>query len=267
MLCYNKPMIITILGAGAFGSALGKILTDNHHDIKYYDPYLYPEVNLEQATYQADAIIIAVPSANLQEFLKDYPARLKKLPTILATKGICDPNTFSDFSQFSAISGPGFAQEIIDGKPATFTASAPFAMGLLKNDQIGIELQEDLLGILLCGSLKNIYAIGAGYRADSANDTAIYIQHAHAEMQKYLKDHNAKPETAELACGIGDLILTCMNSSSRNYTCGIRLREGKKLPEIIDELKTIEGIYALQQIDRKGYMLLEEIYDLVGQID
>lgn len=267
MLCYNKPMIITILGAGAFGSALGKILTDNHHDIKYYDPYLYPEVNLEQATYQADAIMIAVPSANLQEFLKDYPARLKKLPTILATKGICDPNTFNDFSQFSAISGPGFAQEIIDGKPATFTASAPFAMGLLKNDQISIELQEDLLGILLCGSLKNIYAIGAGYRADSANDTAIYIQHAHAEMQKYLRDHNAKPETAELACGIGDLILTCMNNSSRNYTCGIRLREGKKLPEIIDELKTIEGIYALQQIDRKGYMLLEEIYGLVGQVD
>jgi glycerol-3-phosphate dehydrogenase len=58
-----------------------------------------------------------------------------------------------------------------------------------------------------------------------------------------------------------------MNNSSRNYTCGIRLREGKKLPEIIDELKTIEGIYALQQIDHKGYMLLEEIYDLVGQVD
>ena len=53
-------MIISILGAGAFGRALGKILTDNNHEIKYYDPYLYPEVSLEQATYQANAIVIAI---------------------------------------------------------------------------------------------------------------------------------------------------------------------------------------------------------------
>ncbi len=134
-------MIISILGAGAFGRALGKILTDNNHEIKYYDPYLYPEVNLEQATYQANAIMIAIPSANLPDFLNNYPTHLKKLPTILATKGLSDSSMFNDFSHFSVISGPGFAQEIIDGKPATFTASAPFAIGLLKNSQISIELQ------------------------------------------------------------------------------------------------------------------------------
>lgn len=260
-------MIISILGAGVFGKALGKILTDNHHEVKYYDPYVYPDIPLEQATYQANAIAIVIPSANLPEFLETYPSHLKKLPTILATKGICDPSMFDDFKQFSAISGPGFAQEIIDGKPATFTASAPFAMGLLKNEQIQIELQEDLLGILLCGSLKNIYAIGAGYHGDSENDSAIFIQHAHAEMQKYLKDHGAQPYTAELACGIGDLILTCTHDASRNYMCGIRLREGKSLPEIIDELKTVEGVSALSKIDHADYMILDEIYDLVGQID
>ncbi len=260
-------MIISILGAGAFGTALGKILTDNQHDVKYYDPYLYPDVNLEQATYQANAIIICVPSANLSELLEHYPEQLKKLPTILATKGISDPSIFKDFAQFSAISGPGFAQEIIEGKPATFTASAPFAMGLFKNEQIQIELQEDLLGILLCGSLKNIYAIGAGYHSNSENDSAIFIQHAHAEMQKYLKDHGADPHTAELACGIGDLILTCTNETSRNFMCGVRLFEGKQLPEIIDELKTIEGLSALQHIEHQNYMILEEIYDLVGQVD
>ena len=260
-------MIISILGAGAFGNALGKILTDNQHDIKFYDPYLYPEVTLEQATYQADAVIIAMPSANLPEFLASYPDHLKKLPTVLASKGISDPQVFDGFTQFSAISGPGFAQEIIGGKPAAFTASTPFAMGILKNSQIDIELQEDLLGILLCGCLKNIYAIGAGYHSDSANDSAIFIQHAHAEMEKYLKDHGAKPETAEFACGIGDLVLTCINGASRNYTCGIRLREGKSLPEIVDELKTIEGLYALKQIDSEGYMLINEIRNLVGQID
>ncbi len=260
-------MIISILGAGAFGSAIGKILTDNQHEVKYYDPFLYPDISLEQATYQAAAIIIAIPSAELPNFIANYPANLKKLPTILATKGLSDPSLFSDFEQFSAISGPGFAQEIIEGKPATFTASAPFAMGILQNEQITIELQEDLPGILYCGALKNIYAIGAGYHSDSENDSAMFIQHAHSEMERYLADHGANPSTAELACGIGDLILTCTNETSRNFTCGVRLREGKKLPEIIEELKTIEGVTALQNIDHHGYMLLEEIYNLVAQVD
>ncbi len=258
-------MIISILGAGAFGRALGKILTDNNHEIKYYDPYLYPEVNLEQATYQASAVVVAIPSANLPDFLNNYPKHLKKLPTILATKGLSDSSMFNDFPHFSVISGPGFAQEIIDGMPATFTASAPFAMGLLKNSQISIELQEDLLGILLCGSLKNIYAIGAGYHGDSKNDSAIFIQHAHAEMKKYLNDHNTNPETAELACGIGDLILTCTNKASRNYTCGVYLREGKDVAEIVNALKTVEGLSALRRVDHKNYTILDEIYNLVNQ--
>ena len=260
-------MIITILGAGAFGSALGKILTDNHHDIKYYDPFLYPEINIEQATDQADAVIITIPSAILPGFLNGYPDRLKKLPTILATKGLSDPSIFSDFAQFSVISGPGFAQEIIDGKPTVFTASAPFAMGIFKNDQVQIELQEDLLGIMLCGTLKNIYAIGAGYHSDSENDSAIFIQHAHSEMQKYLEKHGANPHTAELACGIGDLIVTCTNDTSRNYTCGVRLREGKQLTDIISELKTIEGLTALEHVDREDYMIISEIYNLVHSVN
>ena len=260
-------MIVSILGAGAFGQALAKILADNHHETKYYDPNVYPDVTIDQATYQAEAIIIAAPSSALPELLQNYPENLKKLPTLLATKGITSPEPFNDFPQFSAISGPGFAQEIIDGKPATFTASAPFAMGLLKNDQITIELQEDLLGILLCGALKNVYAIGAGYHGDSENDSAIFIQHAHSEMKLYLEKHDADPATAELSCGIGDLILTCTNDTSRNYTCGVRLREGKKLPEIIEELQTIEGLSALEKIDTAGYMLLEQIQDLVAQVD
>ena len=192
-------MKVSIIGAGAFGQALGKILTDNQHQISYYDPQLFPDINLDAATYQADVIVVAIPSAFIPDFVATYPDRLKKVPTICATKGLLSANAFAEFTQFSAISGPGFAKEIIEGAPCTLTASAPFAMGLFQNDQITIELHEDLAGILLCGSLKNIYAIGAGYHSESTSDIAMFIQHAHFEMKKYLLSSHVTPASASAA--------------------------------------------------------------------
>lgn len=259
-------MNIAILGAGAFGKALSKILTDNGHTISYYDPYLFPDVSIDAACYQAGAIVIAIPSDALADFLASYPDYLKKVPTILATKGILNIDMFADFAQFSAISGPAFANEIIDGKPATFTASAPFAMGLFKNEQVEIELCDDLPGILLCGALKNVYAIGAGYRSNSENSMASFIQHAHSETKSYLRNFEANPETAELACGLGDLILTCTNDTSRNFSCGRMLFEGHSLDEIRQTLGTIEGLNAVPFIDVSDkYPLLRQIAKLCGR--
>jgi glycerol-3-phosphate dehydrogenase (NAD(P)+) len=259
-------MNIAMLGAGAFGKALGKILNDNGHAVKYYDPFLYPDVSIDQACFEAGAIVIAIPSNALEDFLANYPDYLRKTPTILATKGVMNADLFASFPQFSAISGPAFASEIIEGKPATFTASAPFAMGLFKNDQIEIELCDDLLGILLCGTLKNIYAIGAGYHSNSENSMASFIQHAHSETKAYLHTHGANPETAELACGLGDLILTCTNDTSRNFTCGRMLYDGHSMDEIRDELKTVEGLNAIPLVDVDNkYPLLRQIAKLCGR--
>ena len=257
-------MNIAIIGAGAYGRALAKILTDNQHEISFYDPAVYPDVTLEAATYEKDAIVIAIPSMYLESFLDEYPNHLKKIPTILASKGMMDINKFADFTQFSVISGPGFAEEIIDGKPTTLTASNPFAMGLFQNQQVTVELCDDSAGIVMCGAIKNIYAIGAGYYSNSENMSATFLQHAHAEMQRYLADHGARAETAELACGLGDLILTCTNDTSRNFRCGVALREGKSIEEITDELKTVEGLTALLNADTENYKLLREIRDLVS---
>ncbi len=256
-------MKIAILGAGAYGQALAKILTDNQHQISFYDPALYPETTLAAATLEANVVVITIPSMYLDSFLDEYPDNLKKLPTILASKGMMNVDHFADFAQFSVVSGPGFAEEIIEGKPTTLTASNPFAMGLFQNQQVTVELCDDLLGIVMCGALKNIYAIGAGYYSNSENMSATFVQHAHVEMQRYLIDHGAKGETAELACGLGDLILSCTNNTSRNFRCGEWLREGKSITEITAELKTVEGLTALIKADTKSYKLLHEIQDLV----
>ena len=252
-------MIISILGAGAFGQALGKIVSDNGHEVRYYDPAKYPDVSLEQATDGAHAVIIAIPSAFIPDLIANYPSSLKNRPTILASKGLLSLDYFQDFTQFSVISGPAFAEDILAGQAATFTASDPFAMGLMKNEQITIELADDPLGIVLCGSLKNVYAIGAGYSSDN---TATYIEHTHNEMADYLANHGADRHTTDLACGIGDLILTCTNDSSRNFRCGQRLKAGEGIDSILADLKTIEGYNTVQALDCTGYPILTKVQSL-----
>ena len=258
-------MNIAILGAGVFGKALGKILTDNGHTVNYYDPAIYPEINLDAALYEADAAIIAIPSIFLPDFIDNYPDRYKSIPTILASKGLMNADMFKDFAQFSVISGPAFANEIMEGKPATFTASDPFALGLFKNDQVTIELCDDALGIILCGTLKNIYAIGAGYHSDSMNDNASFIERAHNEIATYLERHGANPHTSDLACGLGDLILTCTNDTSRNFTFGKRLKAGESVNAILNDLQTVEGYSAVQIADADDYPIMSQIKNIILQ--
>ena len=255
-------MNISIMGAGAFGRALGKILSDNGHGISFYDPNVAPDVTLEQALKDADTVVIAIPSNFLPSFIENYPAAAKKIPTVLGSKGLVNVDLFKDFSEFSVVSGPAFAEEIMEGQPATLTISSQKTIRLFENKQVKTEFSPDVLGIVLCGSLKNAYAIGCGYYDESDNARAQLLTEAHRETQKYLLEHGANSETADLACGIGDLILTCSSRSSRNYTCGMKLSAGIDLDDIINELKTIEGINALHDLDTDNYPLLDRIAKL-----
>lgn len=258
-------MNIAILGAGAYGRALGKIVSNNGHDLAFYDPKVMPDVSLEQAVENADAVIICIPSNFLPSFLEDYPKEYKSKPTFLASKGLRSADIFKEFSNFAILSGPTFAQEIMDGKQSTLTATNQLAVDIFANQQIDIEICQDIQGVLLCGTLKNAYAIGAGFNSDSENAVAALIVKAHAETRKYLLEHGANPDTAELACGIGDLVLTCSSDTSRNYTCGKKLHSGQNLDDILTELQTVEGINSLHELDvNEDYPLLLHIARIAG---
>lgn len=256
-------MKVSIMGAGAFGTALGKILVDNGHLVSYYDPRKLV-VSLEGATAEAEVVVIAIPSEVMQSFCAAYPDHLKSLPTILATKGLTGPKLFDDFKDFVVLSGPAFAEDLNMGKEATLTATSELPKKLFENGQITIELTNDLHGVMLCGSLKNVYAIGAGYGWVEMG-LGKYIEQAHSEMRRYLADHGANPETVELACGIGDLTLTCSGPQSRNFQCGQLLRIGLSLEEIGRKLGTVEGITTLGEIDRESYPMITKIYGLTKE--
>jgi len=231
-------MNITIIGKGAFGLALGHILTTNQHLVTYYDKK-DPANSLQFALSQAEAIVIAVPSAALEECITELRPLYTNLPVIVATKGITNLAVLSGL-QYSLLSGPGFASDILAGGHVTFTVTSKLAADLFTSPTTTIEDTNDTMGVALCGTLKNVYALGAGaleLKPDTMEFDA-YINNCAAEMGSILKNLHANPLTVDLSCGRGDLILTCSGPQSRNYAYGQTRQPGA----------TVEGLTALTKL-------------------
>lgn len=255
-------MKIAILGAGAFGTALGGILADNGYDIDYYDTRIEKE-RLKDVVSDAAYIILCVPSCAVPYVLPHVP---KDKPLIVATKGILSGMLFADFKDWMVLSGPGFAEDIKARKHTVLTVTDERIMELFRADYMEFELTDDKKGVLMCGALKNVYAILAGLwdLKRESYEWLQFIDGASAEMRRLLDINGADARTVDLACGVGDLKLTC-GYPSRNYEFGDLLRQNPKY----EAEKTVEGLSALRRIERgeikvpEGLKLLEEVRDAV----
>ena len=243
-------MKIAILGAGAFGTALGGVLADNGCDIDYYDTRIEKE-RLCDVVADAKYILLVVPS-NAAPFVLPYVP--KDTPLIVATKGILTDKAFRDFKDYMVLSGPGFAQDIKDRKMTLLTATDKRILELFSTSYLKFDYTDDKLGVLMCGALKNVYALFAGLQdlRPETPEMQKYIDSASLEMKQILEANGASAKTVDLSCGIGDLILTC-SPRSRNYEFGQILR---KNPHAEPE-KTVEGLSALKRIIRKEIVLPE----------
>ncbi len=251
-------MKIAIMGAGAFGTALGGILAENGYDIDYYDSRIERE-RLSDVVSDSKMILVAVPSASVPYLLPYLP---KDKPLIIATKGILSDQPFRDFNDYMVISGPGFADDIKAHKKTHLTVTDKRIEKLFQRDYLVFDYTNDNNGVLMCGALKNVFAIYAGLKGlkrDSA-ESKDYIKKASSEMKLVLKANGASPKTVDCFCGTPDLVLTC-GYPSRNYEFGDLLRQN---PNYKSE-KTVEGISALKRIRRgeivvpKEALLLNEL--------
>lgn len=234
-------MKIAILGAGAFGSALGGVMVENGHDVYYYDPPKGYD-DLDGIIDATECTVLSVPAAFASELLDALP---KDKPLIVATKGFLTDELFSKFDDFMVVSGPGFADDIKAKKPTSFTITDERIKDLLGADYVKFDLTADKLGVLMCGALKNVYALLAGYLnlERESKKWKQFITETSEEMQALLKANGAKTETVKLVCGIGDLKLTC-GLPSRNYEFGqILSQDADAKPD-----KTVEGLTTLKLI-------------------
>lgn len=242
-------MKIAIMGAGAFGTALGGILAERGYDIDYYDPKF--RETLEEVVDGAAFVVLAVPSAVAPHLLPHLP---KEKPLIVATKGILDKSPFEGFKDVMALSGPGFADDIKAHKVTVLTTTDTRVVEMFATDYLSFDYTEDFNGVLLCGALKNVYAILAGLSDFEPYDESWekFITEVCLEMKEILRVNGSNPETVTLVCGVGDLRLTC-NFPSRNYEFGRILKSNPKAkPE-----KTVEGLSALAEIKR-GKIIVPE---------
>lgn len=227
----------------------------------------------ENAVCDAEIVVSVIPS----EFLRPAISRLRPYMrdgqmVVSATKGLEDRSflrmtevisaCFSESSPvvpkrdilIGALSGPSFAQEVAEGQPTAITvafhdpAIAARIQHEFSSETLRLYTSTDVIGVELGGALKNVIAIAAGVAVGMGlgyNSAAALITRGIAEITRLAVSCGAHRETLAGLSGVGDLVLTCTGSLSRNRTVGEALGKGRKLPEILASLggKVAEGVH------------------------
>jgi glycerol-3-phosphate dehydrogenase (NAD(P)+) len=228
--------------------------------------------DLQQAVSGSRLVFVAVPSAYFRTVVKKMlPALTPDTILVSTTKGI-EAGTFLLMSQvmrqqmpdarIGVLSGPNLAGEIARRSLAgTVIASTHEAVRervkeVLRSDYFRVYTNDDMFGVELGGSLKNIYAIIAGLAAAKGmgqNTNSMLITRSLTEMARFGRELGADPMTFLGLAGVGDLIVTCSSSLSRNFRVGFALGEGKSLAEAVAEVGQVaEGVNTLKQVKDKA---------------
>lgn len=216
---------------------------------------------------EAQILVAVIPSEFLRPTIKRLLPHIHNGQFIVsATKGVED-RSFMRMTQvmseilepaglllsIGALSGPSFALEVAQGQPTAVTvAFSDLQIAVLIQQEFGSETlrlytSTDVIGVELGGALKNVIAIAAGIAAGVGlgyNSAAALMTRGIAEITRLAVACGGKRETLAGLSGVGDLVLTCTGSLSRNRTVGEALGHGRKLPEILESLggKVAEGV-------------------------
>jgi len=278
---------VTVLGAGAWGTTLATILArDGGRDVvlwtrdagqaaeiaarrenrKYLAGIRVPdrvEVTAEiSRALASDDLIVAAPSQGVRPLRDRIASLLRPEHRLLsATKGLADDGRrmsqlWSEAiapERVAVLSGPNISREIAAGLPAPTVvasvdpATARHFQSLVGTPMFRVYTNADVVGVELCGALKNVVALGAGAidgMGYGENAKAGFVTRGLAEIARYGFSEGANPLTVAGLAGFGDLIATCTSKFSRNRMVGELLAKGVPLAEIPQRLggQIAEGI-------------------------
>jgi glycerol-3-phosphate dehydrogenase (NAD(P)+) len=218
---------------------------------------------LDEALTHADLVVSAVPSHGCRTVLRAAAPHLKGGATLVsATKGL-ETDTLRRLSEVIAeevgpghpvvaLSGPSFAAEVAQELPTVVVVASadPAAMEIVQAEFRGPYFRlygsDDVVGVEIGGALKNVIAIAAGVVEGlglGQNALAALITRGLAEVTRLACAAGGRRETLAGLSGLGDLVLTCTGTLSRNRHVGVELARGRNLDEILASMKMIaEGV-------------------------
>ncbi len=226
--------------------------------------------DLASALKDAEIVVVATPSHIVRSIIGEAVKYIKDDAIIVnLAKGV-EIDTLQTMSQVIAeagdiskkrivtLYGPSHAEEVVLGMPTTLVAAckntetAKVVQQEFSSEKLRIYTNKDILGVELAGSLKNVIAIAAGICDGIGygdNTKAALITRGLTEMTRLGVEMGAKPETFFGLSGIGDLMATCLSKHSRNRYVGEELGKGRKLEEILDEMKMVaEGVKTAKSV-------------------
>jgi len=221
--------------------------------------------DLEAAVTGARFVIGVTPSHGIRDVLGRAAAAMDPDAIVInASKGLEDGTLYTIDHVYQEIfperiarratflSGPTFAVEIAAGLPAAIVlagrdeATTLEAQEALRSLHFRIYHSDDVIGVLVGGALKNVIAIGAGVSDGlgfGSNTRVALMTRGLAEITRIGVALGANPHTFAGLSGMGDLVLTCSGDASRNRRVGLALGQGKKMAEILGEMKQVaEGV-------------------------
>jgi glycerol-3-phosphate dehydrogenase (NAD(P)+) len=282
---------VGVIGGGAWGTALAQVAASAGRPVllwareaevvdainrRHENPVFLPNCNLDPAIRATrelseleacDAWLVVTPAQHMRSVLEAAPAGAR--PIVLCSKGIeersgellhsvarqCCPA-----SHIAVLSGPTFAHEVAAGLPTAVTLAAEdeeLAQRLrerIARPTFRIYLSDDVAGAEIGGAVKNVLAIACGVVEGAGlgqNARAALIGRGFAEMTRFGLANGARRETLAGLSGLGDLVLTCSSTSSRNFSLGKGIGEGRSAAELMADRRTVaEGAFTAPVLAR-----------------
>lgn len=280
----SAPPCIGVIGAGAWGTALAQLAAADGAQVRLWarKPELAEAINTahENARFlpgvalspqveattdlgwvaQAQVNLVVTPAQHVRAVLAQLPDHGQ--PLILCAKGI-EAGTHKFMHEvarevvprapLAILSGPTFAHEVAAGQPTAVTLAAQdedlarVLAELIARPTLRPYISTDVMGAEIGGSVKNVLAIACGVVEGAGlgqNARAALIARGFAEMTRFGMVMGARAETLAGLSGLGDLVLTCSSTSSRNYSLGRGLGEGQRAAALMADRHTVaEGAF------------------------
>jgi glycerol-3-phosphate dehydrogenase (NAD(P)+) len=282
-------MRIGVIGGGAWGTALAQVaarggdvtLWAREPDVieginaRHENAAFLPGVPLSAAIHATgqlgdlaghDALLVVAPAQHVAAVLAQTP--VGRTPLVLCAKGIEAGSrrlvgevaqAVHPLAPIAVLSGPTFAHEVAAGLPTAVTlACADEALQArlaerLASPTIRPYATTDVVGAEIGGAVKNVLAIACGVVEGAGlgqNARAALIARGFAEMTRFGMARGARPETLAGLSGLGDLVLTCSSTSSRNFSLGVGLGRGERAADLLADRRTVaEGAFTAPVLD------------------